>query len=131
MGNSHKLLLATTLVLSVACAAFTAAPVSHAADIGSTPVKANDAAFEQCRAKLKAAAALGLLTNMSYDGGRPRVEVGPDWYKINFSAKEGLARTAACFFLAGDTSSAIRFEITDSMTGKVIATWAYTKLVVK
>jgi hypothetical protein len=90
-----------------------------------------NASLEQCREKLKAAAQLDLLKDMSFDNGRPRVVIGPTWYQIDFSAKEGLAQTAACFFLAGDSTKAIRFDITDSMTGKPVATWSYTKLVVK
>jgi hypothetical protein len=90
-----------------------------------------DANLEQCRDKLKAAAKLDLLEDMSFDGGRPKVAIGPTWYQIDFSAKQGLAQTAACFFLAGDSTKAIRFDITDNMTGKPVATWSYTKLEVR
>jgi hypothetical protein len=87
--------------------------------------------FEECRSKLKAAAQLNVLTDMSFDDGRPRVVVGRTWYGIDYSAKTGLAETAACFFLAGDTTKGIRFEITDNMTGKVVATWSGTRLTVE
>lgn len=131
MGLAKTFLFVATVVVISACSAVAYPDAAHAAGAQSGSIKANDAALEQCRAKLKTAAALGLLTNMGYDGGRPAVEVGPLWYKVDFNTKEGLARTAACFFLAGDTSSAIRFNITDNMTGKVIATWSYNKLAVK
>lgn len=131
MGFAKTFLFVVTATAIGACGVVSCPSVAHAASAQSGSIKANDAVLEQCRAKLKAAAALGLLTNMGYDGGRPAVEVGPIWYKVDFSTKEGLARTAACFFLAGDTSSAIRFDITDNMTGKVIATWSYNKLKVK
>ena len=65
---------------------------------------------------------------MGVDGGRPRVVVGRTWHSIDFTAKEGFAKTAACFFLAGDESKAIRFNITDRMTGKTVAVWDYTRL---
>lgn len=97
----------------------------------AAPTADKNASLEQCREKLKAAAQLDLLKDMSFDNGRPRVVIGPTWHQIDFSAKEGFAQTAACFFLAGDSTKAIRFDITDSMTGKPVATWSYTKLVVK
>lgn len=96
--------------------------------ISPTETAAN---LEQCRSKLKAAAQLGLLADMSFDDGRPRVVIGRTWYSIDYTAKTGLAETAACFFLAGDTTRAIRFDIRDNMTGKVVATWSGTRLTVK
>jgi hypothetical protein len=91
----------------------------------------SDANLEKCRSKLKAAAQLGLLADMSFDDGRPRVVIGRTWYGIDYTAKTGLAETAACFFLAGDTTRAIRFDIRDNMTGKVVATWSGTRLTVE
>lgn len=88
----------------------------------------NDRRLEGCRSKLKAAAQLNLLKDMSFDGGRPRVVVGPTWHRIDFSAKEGFAQTAACFFLAGDSKKSITFPITDGRTGKKLATWKFTRL---
>lgn len=87
-----------------------------------------DQRFEGCRAKLKAAAQLNLLKDMSFNKGIPKVVIGPTWYRIDFSAKTGLAETAACFFLAGDSSKAISFDIYDNMTGKKVARWKYTRL---
>ena len=89
---------------------------------------ARESRLESCRDKLKAAANLNLLADMSFDNGIPRVVVGRTWYNIDFSAKTGLAETCACFFLAGDTSKAIRFDIKDKMTGKTVAVWDYTRL---
>lgn len=110
--------------------------VSSAAPSGPTPAPtpsliANKAArLEECRTKLKAAIPLDLITNMSFDNGRPKLWVGPTWHKIDITAKEGLAREAACFFLAGDETKAITFPIYDGMTGKEIAEWKFTKLAV-
>lgn len=95
----------------------------------STAEKA--ANFERCRSKLKAAAELGLLADMSFDDGRPRVVIGRTWYGIDHTAKTGLAETAACFFLTGDTTRAIRFDIRDNLTGNVVASWSGTRLTVR
>lgn len=90
-----------------------------------------DARLETCRAKLKTAAAIGLVTNMTFDDGRPKVWVGRPWQSITIDAKTEFARTAACFFLAGKTDQAITFPIYDGFTGKQIATWKYTRLAVE
>lgn len=91
---------------------------------------ADDAKFEGCRAKLKAAVELDMLTNMTFDKGIPKIWVGPTWHSVPVDAKEGLAATAACFFTAGG-DEVVRFDIFDGMTGKRIARWSYTKLVVE
>lgn len=86
------------------------------------------ARLEGCRSKLKQAVEIDLVANMTYDGGVPKLWIGPTWNTIPFDAKEGLAETAACFFLAGETDRAIAFNIYDGMTNKKIAEWSYTKL---
>ena len=90
-----------------------------------------EARLEECRSKLKAAASLDLLKDMSFSGGHPKVVIGRTWYTLDYGAKTGFAETAACFFLAGDTSKAITFPILDNMTGKKVATWKFTKLEVE
>lgn len=87
--------------------------------------------FEDCRAKLKQAQGLDLLTNMTFDKGIPKVWIGPTWYTMPIDAKEGFAETAACFFTAGDSSKAIAFDIFDGRSGKKIARWKHTKLEVE
>lgn len=91
----------------------------------------NDQRLEGCRSKLKAAAQISLLKDMSFKDGRPKVVIGPTWYRMDFEAKTGFAETAACFFLAGDSTKSITFPIYDSMTGKQVATWKFTKLEVR
>ena len=90
--------------------------------------QSNDKRLEECRAKLKAAVPINLLKDMTFKGGVPKVVIGPTWYKIDFNAKTGFARTAACFFLAGDESKSITFGVYDHMTGKKVATWEFTRL---
>lgn len=91
----------------------------------------NDKRLEDCRAKLKAAVPLDLLKDMTFKEGVPKVVIGPTWYKLDFDSKTGFAKTAACFFLAGDESKSITFGIYDNMTGKKVATWEFTKLKVQ
>jgi hypothetical protein len=105
----------------ILAAALTCSGAGHAQDASSTRL-------EGCRAKLKKAAELNLLTDMGYKGGKPSISVGRTWYQIDVTAKSGLAETAACFFLAGKTGKAITFPIYDGRTGKRIATWEFTRL---
>jgi len=91
----------------------------------------SDARLESCRTKLKAAQALDLLHNMTFDGGKPKVWVGRTWDRLPIEAKTDFAQNAACFFLAGQSGEAITYPIFDGMTGKQIATWKYTRLVVE
>src|SRR5690606_33348608 len=90
----------------------------------------SDARMEGCRAKLKQAQAIDLLHNMTFDKGIPKVWVGPTWAAIPIDAKQGFAETAACFFLAGDASKSIQFDILDGRTGKRVARWKFTRLTV-
>lgn len=92
---------------------------------------AQEQRFEGCREKLKAAQKLGLLKGMSFDNGKPKVVIGPTWYRIDFDAKTGFAETAACFFLGGDQKNFITFPIYDNMSGKVVARWKFNKLEVQ
>lgn len=119
----------TTLPNAPATRSFGTTPTPIAKPVQSEAAK--NVLFEECKAKLKSAVSLNLLTDMSFDGGRPRVVVGRTWHNLPFEGKEGFAKVAACFFLAGDTSQSIRFEITDHMTGKVVATWKWTHLEVE
>jgi hypothetical protein len=124
---------------AVASAAPAAAPAANTTGSGTTATPAaqpeapakqtdSDARLEGCRAKLKAAQAIDLLTNMTFERGIPKVWVGPTWYTIPIDAKEGFAQTAACFFVAGDAGKAISFDIFDGMSGKKIGRWKFTRL---
>lgn len=86
--------------------------------------------MDGCRAKLRQAQQLDLLHNMTFDKGVAKVWVGPTWARIPIDAKEGFAQTAACFFLAGDSSKSIQFDILDGRTGKRVARWKFTRLTV-
>jgi hypothetical protein len=90
----------------------------------------SDARMEGCRAKLKQAQAIDLLHNMTFDKGIPKVWVGLTWAAIPIDAKQGFAETAACFFLGGDASKSIQFDILDGQTGKRVARWRFTRLTV-
>ena len=68
---------------------------------------------------------------MSYDGGRPKVWVGPLYHRAPIETKIAFAETAACFFLAGDDSSRITYPIFDGTSGKQVATWKFTRLEVE
>lgn len=98
------------------------APVTTAQDKAR-----DDAELERCRGVLKNSQEVGLLHNMTFDDGRPKVWVGPTWYEIPIEAKTEFARTAGCFFLAG-RDKRITFPIYDGTTGKQIATWRFTRL---
>jgi hypothetical protein len=104
----------------------TAAPAPAPAQTVRTPEM--DQRFEECRATLKQAVALRLLTDMGFDGPRPKFVVSRHWNALDFNAKSELTRTAACFFLTGDSSKSIAFDVRDSMTNRVIAKWRYTEL---
>lgn len=113
-----------------------AAPVaaaSPAPQAAPAPVDraAADARLESCRAKLKQAQEIDLLTNMTFEGGKPKVWVGRTWNDIPVDAKEGFAEVAACFFVAGDEGRTITFPIYDGRSGKQIATWRFTRLEVE
>lgn len=108
------------------------APVAPGAPAAPPPpvesAAASDARFEKCRDKLKQAQQLDLLSNMTFEGGRPKIWVGKTWHTLPIDAKTAFAETAACFFLAGSSEKALSFPIYDGMTGKQIATWKYTRL---
>ena len=87
------------------------------------------ARFQQCREKLEAAIAPGLVTNASVDNGRPKLWVGPAWRTATPAVQEALARDAACFFLSGDESETIMFSIYDTANGREVAVWNRTHLV--
>lgn len=88
-----------------------------------------EARFQQCRQKLEAAIPTGLVTNASVDNGRPKLWVGPAWRSATPEVQEALARDTACFFLSGDESSTIKFSIYDTATGREVAVWNLTHLV--
>ena len=128
-------LVALPLVVFIAnradqAAAPTPKPVAEKVDKAPDRTAATEAEFERCRGVLKNSQEVGLLHNMTFDDGRPKVWVGPTWHEIPIEAKTEFARTAGCFFLAG-RDKRITFPIFDGLTGKQIATWRFTRLEVE
>jgi hypothetical protein len=122
------------IVIRPAPAAAQRAPAPVPVPAEPSRVANADEQLEVCRAKLKIAADTGILHNMTFDDGRPKVWIGPTWYSMSIEQKTGLAETAACFFLAGnvgDGGRAITFPIYDGRSGKEIATWKFTRLEVE
>lgn len=89
-----------------------------------------EARLAQCRAALEAALEPGLLTNASFDNGRPILWVGPAWKQTTPAIRHALARDAACFFRSGDESRPIRYSVYDQATDREIAVWDYTHLLI-
>jgi hypothetical protein len=96
------------------------------------PAFADEARFEECRGKLKAAAAIGFLRDLRVKGeSTPKIVVSPTWQNVDFDVKEGLVRTVDCFLMTGDDSKRINLDILDSRTNQRIARWRYGVLTVE
>ena len=130
------------LLLALAMVATACSPATNQTEPSTTVVSPSSAAkkakptkaamearFQQCRQKLEAAIPTGLVTNASVDNGRPKLWVGPAWRSATPEVQEALARDTACFFLSGDESSTIKFSIYDTATGREVAVWNLTHLV--
>ena len=112
---------AIRVFLTLICLVFTTQAISD-----------DDKRFEECRAKLIKAQKLDLLYNMDWKKGtEPLVVVGPTFYSVPFDAKEGFAKTLNCFFMGGDISKYISFDLRDWRTNKKIARYSYGKLKVE
>ncbi len=107
-----------------------AAPAQPAAVAQAPDTAKTQARMQACRERLEAAIPLGLVTNASVDNGRPILWIGPAWKKSGPETKAGLARDAACFFLSGDESKAIKFSVYDNATDTEVAVWNLTQLVI-
>lgn len=88
---------------------------------------ANDAALESCRAKLKQAQKLEVLSDLQWKGPRLHVVGGPTYYQMPFHAKEGFADTVNCFAMAGKTGC-LSFEILHWRSGKATDRYHACKL---
>lgn len=98
------------------------AAVLAAASIAAHAASANDQRFEQCRAKLKKAQKLELLYDMKFESPRGwRVYVGPTFHRVPIDAKEGLAETLNCFFVAGQQGRCMNYVLLDWRSGKQVA----------
>lgn len=138
---AHALYKATTLLLAVALATAACSPAADQVEPVASTASAVPASkpalsktqitarFQQCREKLEAAIAPGLVTNASVDNGRPKLWVGPAWRTATPAVQEALARDTACFFLSGDESGTIMFSIYDTANGREVAVWNRTHLV--
>ncbi len=85
--------------------------------------------FEECRSKLKKAQKLDLLHDLDWKSGsvKPRVVVGPTFYRADFSAKQAFAKTVNCFLMGGSTD-VINFDLLDWRTEKRVARFKYGEL---
>lgn len=105
-------------------------PATLAAPTIPAPTPEQAAArLQECRTRLQAAMSLNLVTNASFDNGRPILWVGTAWEASSLHEKEALAREAACFFLSGDESKTIRFSIYDNARDREVAVWNLSHLV--
>lgn len=132
----NTMLMAAVFAL-VACARDESVPVpakpvaARPAVAAPAPDKAVvEARMQQCRAALEAALKPGLLTNASFDNGRPILWVGPEWKKATPAVRHALARDAACFFRSGDESQTMRYSVYDNATDREIAIWDHTHLLI-
>lgn len=88
---------------------------------------ASEAALETCRAKLKQAQKLDVLTDLQWKGPRLHVVAGRTYYTMPFDAKEGFADTVNCFAMAGK-SGCLSFDILNWNTGKATDRYSGCKL---
>lgn len=88
---------------------------------------AGDAELEACRAKLKQAQKLAVLTDLQWKGASLYVVAGRTYYTMPFHAKEGFADTVNCFAMAGKNDCLI-FDITHWRTGKATDRYSNCKL---
>lgn len=95
--------------------------------LATTCAQANDAALEACRAKLKQAQKLDVLTDLQWKGSRLHVVAGRTYYTMPFDAKEGFADTVNCFAMAGK-SGCLSFDILNWNTGKATDRYSGCKL---
>jgi hypothetical protein len=83
--------------------------------------------FEQCRAKLIKAQKLDLLRDLDWKkGSTPKVVVGPTFFSVDFTTKEGFAETVSCFLVVGE-DKCMNYKLTHWMTGKVVANFQNCK----
>jgi hypothetical protein len=95
--------------------------------LAAASTHASDAALESCRAKLKQAQQLDVLTDLQWKGPRLHVVAGRTYYTMPFHAKEGFADTINCFAMAGK-SGCLSFDILNWNTGKATDRYSGCKL---
>ena len=93
----------------------------------SLSASADDVALEVCRAKLKQAQKLEVLTDLQWKGARLHVVAGPTYYTMPFHAKEGFADTVNCFAMAG-RRDCLSFDILHWRSGKATERYSNCKL---
>lgn len=85
------------------------------------PTRADDARFEQCKAKLVRASELGVLHAFDWKPPKePYVVVGSTFIDMTIDAKEGFAETVNCFLMGGESGKYINFDVLHYKTGKAI-----------
>lgn len=98
--------------------------------LAALPALANDAQLESCRAKLKQAQKLEVLSDLQWKSTRLHVVAGPTYYSMPFHAKEGFADTVNCFAMAGK-SGCLSFDILHWRTGRASDHYSGCKLAPK
>ena len=134
-GTGGAIALLSLVLLLGACSPAADAPITPATMPASTAKAAaadparTAARMQECRDKLEAGIAAGMVINASADNGRPVLWVGPAWQRSPAKDKESLARYTACFFLSGDESKTLKFSIYDQSTDREIAVWDRSRLI--
>lgn len=86
----------------------------------ATLSRADNARFDECRAKLVKAQKLEVLYAFDWKPPKaPYVVAGATFMSMPIDAKEGFAETVNCFLMAGD-SGCINFDVLHWQTGKAI-----------
>lgn len=81
-----------------------------------------------CEAKLAQTQKLDLLSDIRTQGGTITIFVGPTWYRIDFGAKEGFARTISCAIVKGKPDMCANFTLADGKSGKPVAKFKNCRL---
>lgn len=68
-----------------------------------SPAHADDAALKACQARLIIAQQTALLMDIQVKTGHFAVTVGPTFYSVPFTTKEGFAETLNCLFNIGES----------------------------
>lgn len=105
----------------IACAAVAALASTALAQDASTTLAA-------CEAKLVQAQKLDLLSNIRTQGGTTTIYVGDTWYRIDFTAKEGFARTVSCAIVEGKPGLCANFTLADGKSGRAVAKFKNCRL---
>ena len=130
-GGGGKATVASQAAKVAQSSSVTVSKPTTSSEESAAAKKQREERFEKCRGKLKQAQQLGLLYNMDLKRGLPKVWVRePDFDELPIDAKEGFADTVNCFLMVG-RNTYITFDLLDSRSSKVVATYSAGRLTVK